>query len=179
MCRSIVVAAFFSGVDKVISTRRDLRKYLISALCVSICCLNLGCQQSKTDGENKETQRPLTSFRQILTSSTTKLSLHQGQEVTIPVRIENPGPETWPSTGQFPVTASYKWFDGTSMLPIEGERTTLPGSVAPDKAVNVDLRVVAPNQPGSLALRITLVQEAVAWFLTKSNTFLELPVTVK
>src|SRR5262249_25571767 len=40
------------------------------------------------------------------------------------------------------------------------------------------VRVVAPNEPGSLALRITLVQEAVAWFMMKSNTFLELPATV-
>jgi len=124
-------------------------------------------------------QPPLTSFRQVLTSSTTRLSLHPGQEVKIPVRIENPGQEPWPSTGPFPVNVSYKWFNGATMLPVEGERTPLPGPVGPDQSVNVDVRVVAPNQLGNFALRISLVQEAVAWFMLKSNTFLELPATVK
>jgi|SRR5215469_2457559 len=166
------------GGDKVTFTQRGFQRYLILAVFVPVSCFSLACQQSRTDTES-ETRRPLTSFRQVLTSSTTSLSVHPDQGVTIPVRIENPGPETWPSTGQFPVNASYKWFNGATMLPIEGERTPLPGPVAPNQAVNVNLRVVAPTQAGNFTLRITLVQEAVAWFMIKSNTFLELPVTVE
>lgn len=55
----------------------------------------------------------------------------------------------------------------------------LPGVVAPNQAVNVNVRVVAPEKPGEYTVRITLVQEAVTWFMTKSNTYLELPATVK
>jgi hypothetical protein len=105
--------------------------------------------------------------------------LHPGQDVKIPVRIENPGQEKWVSIGQFPVNVSYKWFKGADMLPIEGERTVLPAPIGPKQAANVDVRVIAPNEPGDYALRITLVQEAVTWFMTKSNTFLALPVTVR
>jgi hypothetical protein len=124
-------------------------------------------------------EQPLTSFRQILTTSTAKLTVHPGQEIKLPVRVQNPGSETWAPTGRYPVTVSYKWFKGTEMLPIEGERTVLPGPVAPNQAVSTDVRVVAPGQKGDYTLRITLVQEGVGWFMMNSNTFLELPSAVK
>ena len=65
------------------------------------------------------------------------------------------------------------------MLGIEGERTALTSPIGPQQAIDLDVRVVAPAQPGKYALRITLVQEAVTWFMIKSNTFLEIPVTVQ
>jgi hypothetical protein len=124
-------------------------------------------------------QQPLTSFRQVLTSSLDKLSLRPGQEIRVPVHIENPGTETWISAGRFPVTISYKWFKDGELLPLEGERTILPGSLAPNQDVNVDVRVVAPSMAGNFTLRISLVQEGVAWFMNKSDTFLALKADVK
>jgi hypothetical protein len=151
------------------------------ALLAIICCIGVACRETSHPNSNSEggLQQPLSSFRQVLSSTTTSVALHPAQEVKIPVRIQNPGTETWASTGQYPVTISYKWFNGGQMLPIEGERTGLPAAVTPNQAVNADVRVVAPNQTGTFDLRITLVQEGVAWFMTKSNTFLQLPVTVK
>ena len=58
-------------------------------------------------------------------------------------------------------------------------RGPLTSDVGPQQAIDLDVRVVAPAQPGKYTLRITLVQEAVAWFMIKSNTFLEIPVTVQ
>ena len=124
-------------------------------------------------------QQPLTSFRQVLTSPKTELKLHPGEDIKIPVHIQNPGTETWVSAGQFPVAVSYKWFRDGQMLVIEGERTALPSAIGPNQAADVDVRVIAPPDPGKYGLRLTLVQEAVAWFMLKSNTFLELPVTVQ
>ena len=95
------------------------------------------------------------------------------------MRIQNPGVESWASEGRFPVTISYKWYKAGAMLPIEGERTVLPSPLGPNQAVEVPVRVLAPDQTGGFALRVTLVQEGVAWFMLKSNTFLELPVTVR
>jgi hypothetical protein len=123
--------------------------------------------------------RPLTSFRQLLTSLIKELTLHPAEEVRIPVWVANPGSEAWASQGQYPVTVSYKWFAAAGMLPAEGERTALPKAVAPDHYVEVQVRVVAPAQPGEYFLRITLVQESVAWFMLKSNSFLQVPVTVR
>jgi hypothetical protein len=107
------------------------------------------------------------------------LGLACREDSKIPVQIQNPGAETWTSTGQYPVTVSYKWYKGGQMMSIEGERTILPTAVGPHDAINADVRVVAPPEPGKYTLRLSLVQEAVAWFMLKSNTFLEIPVTVQ
>ena len=123
--------------------------------------------------------QPLTSFRQVLTSNTARLTLHPKEETRLPVRIQNPGAETWVSVGRFPVTISYKWYRNGQMLPIEGERTVLPSAIGPNQSAEANVRVVAPDQTGEFALRVTLVQEAVAWFMLKSNTFLELAVKVE
>jgi hypothetical protein len=109
----------------------------------------------------------LTSFRQVLSSAITRLALHRAQKISLPVQIQNPGSETWVGTARFPVTVSYKWFESGNMLPIEGERTVFPGSIQPGAATTVNIRVVAPERPGHYALRITLVQEGVAWFMVR------------
>jgi uncharacterized membrane protein len=124
-------------------------------------------------------QQPLTSFHQSLKSQVSTLSLHTSEETKVPVQIENPGTETWVSAGRYPVTISYKWYKGAEMLPIEGERTMLPAVVEPKQSVHADVRVVAPTDPGDYSVRISLVQEGVAWFMTKSSSHLELRATVR
>jgi hypothetical protein len=124
-------------------------------------------------------QRPLTVFRQSLTSSISRLDLRPAQEIWLPIQIENPGPEAWASRGRYPVVISYKWFKNGLMLPIEGDRTALPGPLRPGQTTEADVRVTAPNDPGNFILRVTLVQEMVAWFMFSSNTLLELPVVVQ
>ena len=64
------------------------------------------------------------------------------------------------------------------MLPIEGKRTTLPGTVAPGEAVSLAATVVAPDEPGSYVLRVSLVQEGVAWFMSKGAPPLDIPAVV-
>ena len=127
----------------------------------------------------EEVDRPLTSFKQNLTTTTTGLNLQPGQDIKISVRVENPGLEMWTSVGRLPVMVSYKWFQGAEMLPIEGERTALPAPIGPKQAKNVAVQIVAPNHAGNFILRVSLVQEAVAWFMIRSNTFLDLPVSVQ
>ena len=124
-------------------------------------------------------QEPLSSFRQVLTSSVSSLTLHPEQETTVPVRIQNPGQELWVSTGKYPVTISYKWYRGGKMLLIEGERTLLPAPLGPGQTADAAVRVVAPPDAGQYRLRISLVQEAVTWFMLKSNMYLELPAAVQ
>jgi len=153
-------------------------------LIIASCCIVISCRPSGSTVDDRVptpggVDQPLTSFQQNITSTTTKLNLQAGQDIKVPVRIENPGQERWASAGRFPVDVSYKWFTGATMLPIEGERTVLPMPITPKGALDLDVRVVAPNEPGDYALRITLVQEAVAWFMIKGNTYLELPVTVR
>jgi len=156
-------------------------------LALGLCSAGIGCRQSANTAAEPTNpsvaggvNAPLTSFQANITSTTTRLDLHPGQDIKVPIRIGNPGTERWVSTGRFPVTISYKWFRGAELMPIEGERTILPAPAEPNQTVAADARVVAPNDTGEFTLRISLVQEAVAWFMTKSNnSFLQLPVTVR
>lgn len=119
----------------------------------------------------------LKSFRQNLTSTTARLTLRPGQHTKLPVRVENPGPDTWDSSAAFPVRVSYRLIQGTRV--IEGTRTMLASPIGPHDFANVDVEVIAPDQPGEYTLRVSLVQEFVAWFMDKSGMFLEVPVTVQ
>jgi hypothetical protein len=152
-------------------------------LCLAGLTTWISCSQPPQQPANERLStglnEALTSFDQQITSSISTLSLKPGQRTSIPVQIENPGSETWVTEGRYPVTISYKWFSGGQMLPIEGERTRLPGPVVPKGVINVPVDVIAPNQAGEFVVRITLVQEAVDWFMSKSGKYLELPASVK
>lgn len=80
----------------------------------------------------------------------------------VPCRIENLGPAFLVSAPPHPVHISYRWVaDGAAE---EGERTSLPQSIAPRERAEGYLGLRAPATPGVYELRVTLVQEGVAWF---------------
>ncbi|MDB5069333.1 MAG: methyltransferase FkbM family, partial [Candidatus Eremiobacteraeota bacterium] len=60
----------------------------------------------------------------------------------------------------------YRWtvHDGHPVEPGAPVRTPLPQPLAPGAAVRGDMRVVAPRVPGRYVLRLSVVQEGVAWF---------------
>ena len=176
---ALLIAGFFAG--RSLSACRRLYAPVLALLAISWCCLGVACRETpRTNPESAgSAEQPFSSFRQVLTSSTKSLTLHPSQEVKVPIKIQNPGTDRWASVGRYPVTISYKWFKDGQMLPIEGVRTILPSVVAPNQSVNADVRVVAPDQTGNFDLRITLIQEGVTWFMTKSNTFLPIQVTLK
>jgi hypothetical protein len=60
------------------------------------------------------------------------------------------------------VHISYRWLAGGTME--EGERTRLPQSIAPKTSAECYLGLRTPPTPGVYELRVTLVQEGVAWF---------------
>ena len=161
--------------------RRSAYERTLYAFAVFLWCMGIACRQAAPDPTDQKIgmQHAVTSFRQVLTSSKADLKLHPGEDTRIPVRIQNPGPDTWMSAGRYPINVSYKWYKDGQMMSIEGERTALPSAIGPNQAIEAEVRVVAPREPGDYALRITLVQEAVAWFMINSHTFLALPVTVE
>jgi hypothetical protein len=96
-------------------------------------------------------------------------SASPGEVLAIPVRVTNTGVEGWSASGvgsgTYRVAVSYRWLtpQGAPVI-VEGERTLLPADVPPGGTVELKARVPAPGQPGSYQLRVTLVQEGVAWF---------------
>jgi hypothetical protein len=102
-----------------------------------------------------------------------------GGAFQVPVTIKNTTNEGWEIVGKYPVVVSYKWFQDGVMLPIEGERTLLPARLSPGDSVTLTVKGTAPQNGQKLLLKITLVQEGVAWFLLQGAHPLEIPVEMK
>jgi abequosyltransferase len=80
-------------------------------------------------------------------------------------QVTNTGDATLVSTPPNPVHVSYQWRDPDSgEIQLEGMRTTLTKPLAPGDTADVTLRLLTPWEPGEYRLRITPVQELVAWF---------------
>jgi hypothetical protein len=119
---------------------------------------------------------PKMVYRQQITSSVGSLRAIPGQRIVIPVQLKNPGRTTW-STARG-MALSYRWVSGGANLPIEGLRTHLPRDIGPGESAAMTMTVEAPPQPGEYELRISLVHEAVVWFLDVSGEFLSITVRV-
>jgi hypothetical protein len=119
---------------------------------------------------------PLADIREQINSPIANLQSNPGETVMLPVRIKNPTGEQWNSAGKYPVNLSYKWFDSGRMLGIEGRRTPLRGNVKPGEEVSVTAQVEVPKEGSDLTLKLSLVQEGVAWFFTRGAATLDIPV---
>jgi hypothetical protein len=121
----------------------------------------------------------LHSFSEDIRSSANSLNLHPSETTLIPVTVRNTGMALWSPIGKLPVDIGYKWFEHGTVLPFEGERTRLPHAMKPGDAVQAQVKIFAPQTPGDFILKISLVQESVAWFMSAGAMPLELPVTVR
>ncbi|MEX3951312.1 sulfotransferase family 2 domain-containing protein [Paraburkholderia sp. EG287B] len=81
-----------------------------------------------------------------------------------------------------PVHVAYHWLEAkrSQAVVFDGERTTLHASLMPGEEREMQALVVAPSVAGTYVLRLTLVQEGIAWFDDgDSNAFAEVEVTVR
>jgi len=105
-----------------------------------------------------------------------------GAEVPVPCTVQNLGSALMVTAKPNPVHVSYKWFEvgAADGLTLEGRRTALPATLVPQASIGVVLSVETPPAEGKYILRITCVQEEVAWFddLDPENIF-EAPVSIE
>jgi hypothetical protein len=124
-----------------------------------------------------DADQPLEKFSQQIASSTTTVSARSGDSFSLLVTIRNPGPPRWMSQGPFPVNVSYRWYESGRRLPVEGIRTALPAPLDPGAEATVNMRVEVPKDAhGDLTLKVSLVQESVAWFIDRGGPPLEIRV---
>jgi 2-polyprenyl-3-methyl-5-hydroxy-6-metoxy-1,4-benzoquinol methylase len=90
--------------------------------------------------------------------------LNFGEATLLSVTLRNDGTESLSSFAPTPVHIAPHWFheDGTIAL-WDGERTRLPGRVAPAETFEAVVKYTAPQKPGRYRLRFAMVQEFVAW----------------
>ena len=126
-------------------------------------------------GENE----PLHDFREQIVGSIKPLRVAAGGTTSLPVTITDVSNERWASRGQYPVSLSYRWLKAGKDTGIEGLRTSLPIPLNPGQAEGVEARIAAPSDAGTFVLRLSLVQEGVAWFVLSGAEPLDIPVQVE
>jgi hypothetical protein len=80
-----------------------------------------------------------------------------------------------------PVNISYHWIDASdgTVAVFDGERTAISPSLRTGDMREFQATVLAPNSAGSYILRMTMVQEGVAWFdADESSTFVDREIAV-
>lgn len=84
----------------------------------------------------------------------------------LPVSIHNNNACAVSSDSPYPVSISYHWLDesGSEMIAFEGSRTRLEKRLYGMSSTSQPASITAPPVPGRYTLRMTLVQESVAWF---------------
>ncbi len=125
-------------------------------------------------GENE----PLHEFREQITGSIKPLEVAAGGTASVPVTITNVSHERWASRGKYPVTLSYRWLKAGKDTGVEGLRTLLSIPLNPGQAEAVEARIAAPQEAGTFLLRLSLVQEGVAWFVLRGAKPLDIAVRV-
>ena len=115
----------------------------------------------------RKEQHPLSKddrglFRIKINSSPREVSLSERFDVSVEIR--NYSDNNISSSGPNSIHISYHWIDRADHMVVifEGERTSL--SLLAFSKEEIQATIIAPDNPGSFILKITLVQEGVAWF---------------
>ncbi len=122
---------------------------------------------------------PLRTFGAEIVAERAPTGIPAGASASLPLRVRNTGDEPWLASGPRPVRATYHWLNAAGDVVVyEGRRTPLPADVNGGEEVLLDLTVDAPGGAGGHILRITLVQESVAWFEDHGMEPVDLPITI-
>ncbi|HYH86168.1 MAG TPA: glycosyltransferase family 39 protein [Pyrinomonadaceae bacterium] len=127
---------------------------------------------------------PEDSFRADLSASNLPATLKAGRTETVRVEIRNVGRATWHAVGQpdgrFRVGLRWRWLKGgeSNALGDIGE-TKLPFDLDAGEFVAVEIKTVAPREPGEYVLELDMAQEHVAWFGEKGSKTLRRGVRVE
>jgi hypothetical protein len=151
----------------------------VLSLLVSLagCKSSAPAQQAKVGSVIMDT--PLTEFDQNIISDVHELTVSPGGTFQIPVTITNPTKEAWSSSGKYPVTVSYIWFENGVLLAFGDDRVVLPTTLAPGASVTLTVKGTAPKSGSNLVVRITMIQEMIAWFAIRGAPSLAVPVKLQ
>lgn len=95
-------------------------------------------------------------------------SVAAGELFTIPASLRNPSALPWGRWGLTRIALSYHWLrDGeedAEVVVYDGLRTQLPRDVKSGDTFDVEVRVQAPDEPGTYRLQLDPVRETIGWF---------------
>lgn len=109
-----------------------------------------------------------------------RLRAAAGQRLQRRVRVRNAGNTLWlaaPGPGQVLLGGHLRAVDGR-LLEQDFLRVALPGDVAPEGRVELELACPAPDRPGAYVLELDLLVEGLCWFGARGSSTLSLPLDV-
>jgi hypothetical protein len=89
------------------------------------------------------------------------------EALEVSVRLTNSSTSFFTTAPPAPVYVSYKWLDvetGAYLDDRRAYRSKLPRTIFPAESVVMTALIIAPERVGKAILKITLVQEGIAWF---------------
>ena len=102
-------------------------------------------------------------------STTAPVSIVEGGDVPVEVRVTNTGSQAWPATGPDAVRLGYHWYDDSGNVVVwDGGRADLEQDVWPGHVATFVIDVRAPRASGSFFLDWDLVQETAGWFSSRN-----------
>jgi hypothetical protein len=96
---------------------------------------------------------------------TVPADVHAGAGYDVPFRLTNRAASALGSSFPYRTQLGYRWRRDDGSAETEGSvRAPLPRALGPAETYDGTMRVVAPRAPGRYVLRLSVVQEGVAWF---------------
>ena len=124
---------------------------------------------------------PADGFRVRMLARPPFAPLAAGQVATIDYTIINRSDYILASAPPHPVHVSYRWLpvDGRAVEEGEPVRSLLPALLPPRGQLRGSAKIITPSLPGEYTLRLTLVQELIAWFdVSDPANSVDIPVDV-
>jgi SAM-dependent methyltransferase len=123
------------------------------------------------------------AFRARMSVAAEALSGHGGEQIMLPVTVENVSSETWPSLpdarGRFQINLGNHWRNELGeLVQRDDQRAALPFDLTPGARAQVTIGVRAPRVNGRYVLELDLVQEHVGWFAEHGSAPLRVPCAV-
>jgi hypothetical protein len=110
-------------------------------------------------------ERPRASCKVTLHASVPD-AMRPGTEYAVPFELTNRAAPQLDAAHPFPANLGYRWLDGDGCEaePANAVRTPLPRPLRDGETSDGAMRVVSPGASGRYVLRLSVIQEGVAWF---------------
>ena len=155
--RSSCGASMFRDCARTLDLRlRSTARLFTFAFALSLFSVSAGGEDSASRNDR---------FQQEIWVPAESLIVGEDTTLNVGVIIRNGSRYVWPNKGANPVQLSYHWLNYRGEIEIfEGTRMPLPNNLRPQESVFLMAVVKAPQKTGRFILRMTMVQEGIAWF---------------
>ncbi len=155
-----------------------IRLFLIVTISISFFIGGIGCGKKEAQPVGNK-PLPENGFKAEIIIKDPPASLKATSTTVIKTIVKNISEATWPVSGRYSVRLSYRWLNGEGKTIVDWSRIDFAKDIMPNKEIESDAKIAAPDKPGNYVLEFDMVQEEVAWFKEKGSKTTQLKVKVE